>query len=81
MNAESTREMVRAIIGDIFELDDEEIRDDTDLTEDLAEDSLKMLELVTKLEKRLDIRFDPEDHYNFHSIGDIVEVTKRHVGT
>jgi acyl carrier protein len=49
------KEQVRELIADIIEVETEEVSGDTSFVEDLGADSLKALELLSQLEKDLEI--------------------------
>jgi acyl carrier protein len=73
--AADVRETVRTFVAEILELDESEVLDDADLTEDLASDSLRHLELVTALERRYGVHFSTDDWRGPTTVARLSELT------
>lgn len=71
---------VRAIIAEIAEADPAEIGDDTPLKEALKVDSMMVLEIMSALEARYDIKIPDEKSREFTSLGAIVNAISAEVG-
>ncbi len=54
-------ELVRAILAELLEKPASELEPESDLIDDLGLDSLQQLELMTNVERRLQLRLDVDD--------------------
>lgn len=71
------RATVHTVIAEIFELEPEEVRDETRL-EVLAIDSITWVELIVTLERRFDARLTVT--HELERIGELVDLALQHVG-
>lgn len=62
------------LIGENYNLDHVELREDTRLIEDLHLDSLDMVEMVVEIEDAFDIVIPEEKMEAMENIGDVVSV-------
>jgi acyl carrier protein len=70
------RATVHAVVAEIFELEPQEMRDETRF-EELAIDSVTWVELIVALERRFEVHLTVT--HEIDRIGDLVELTERHV--
>lgn len=69
----STTGIVNAVIARSLGVNEDDIKSDSSLADDLEADSLDMVELVMALEEELDVRISDEDCENWKKAGDIQE--------
>jgi acyl carrier protein len=65
--------LVRSLLAEIVETPVQMISVDANIAEELDLDSLQQLELMTMVERRLDVRLDVEDWLNSHNILELAE--------
>ncbi len=75
------RAKVVAIIAEQLGVDPSEIKDDSKITEDLAADSLDVVELVMALEERFGREIPDEDAEKLQTVGDVVKYIQNAVAT
>jgi acyl carrier protein len=73
--AADVRQTLRSLVAQVLELDESEVVDDVDLSDDLAADSLQQLELVTALERKYGVRYAADDWRGPTTIAQLTEVT------
>ena len=73
---ERIEKKIRAIIAEISELDEEEIRPESNFYEDLEIDSIKAIEIAVALEKTFGISVRDEDVSNVQTVKQSVELVK-----
>ncbi len=69
---------VAAIIAEQFDVDVDDLNEDTDILEDLGCDSVGAVELIMALESATDIRIPDEAVDSIRTIGDIVNYLSEH---
>ncbi|TVQ70960.1 MAG: acyl carrier protein [Balneolaceae bacterium] len=67
---------VKEIIVDKLGVDESEVNNDANFTNDLGADSLDTVELIMEFEKEFDISIPDEDAENIATVGDAVEYLK-----
>ena len=72
---------VRAIIADIIEVDEEDIKGDSRFREDLDVDSMKALEILVAVERKYKIKIPEERLRDIRSLNDSVALTKEFLKT
>ena len=75
----STIEKVKGIIANQLSVKPEEIKNDSNIAEELGADSLDLVELMMALEDELDTEIPDEEAENFKTVGDVVKYLKNHV--
>ncbi|WP_249595320.1 acyl carrier protein [Peribacillus frigoritolerans] len=73
MNIEKKEKLVE-MIAEILEVEIEEIKDDTDLVEELDADSMMALEILASVEKEFQIKIAEEELQKFTSLNNIISV-------
>lgn len=64
---------VKAIIVDKLGVDESEVKDDANFTNDLGADSLDTVELIMEFEKEFDISIPDEDAENIATVGSAIK--------
>jgi acyl carrier protein len=67
---------VKAIIVDKLGVDESEVNNDANFTNDLGADSLDTVELIMEFEKEFDISIPDEDAENIATVGDAINYLK-----
>ncbi|MFA5657820.1 MAG: acyl carrier protein [Oscillospiraceae bacterium] len=70
---------VRAIIVDQLDVDEDKVKVEASITDDLGADSLDAVDLVMSLEEEFDIEIPDEQVENFKTVGDIVKFIEENV--
>jgi acyl carrier protein 1 len=70
---------VMRIIAEISEVNDSEIRMESELVDDLEVDSMMSLEILTELEREFGIQISETDLADFVTVGDIFNFVKEKV--
>lgn len=70
-------QQIRSIVAEIAEIDEEEIKGDSNFVEDLGFDSMMALEILAKLEKIYKIRIPEEELTKLVNLNQTVELVKR----
>lgn len=66
-------EKVRAIISDKLNVDQEEIKMESSIVDDLGADSIDLIELIMNLEEEYGISISDEEAVKLKTVGDVVE--------
>ena len=67
---------VKSIIVDKLGVDESEVGNDSNFTNDLGADSLDTVELIMEFEKEFDISIPDEDAENIATVGDAISYLK-----
>lgn len=70
---------VMRIIAEISEVNESEIRMESELVDDLEVDSMMSLEILSELEREFDIRISEKDLTDFVTVGDIFNFVKEKI--
>lgn len=68
---ENMKKQVKEVVAAIGNIEEEEIRDDAMIYDDLLMDSMKILEIVSKIEKSFRVLIPEDDIPTFARISDI----------
>jgi len=71
--AQDTEAKVKSIIVDKLGVDESEVVNEANFTNDLGADSLDTVELIMEFEKEFDVSIPDEDAENIATVGDAVE--------
>ena len=71
------KEKVIDIISNVCEIDKKDIKLDTNLVNDLALESLDVVDLVVAFEKEFNIKIDDKDIKQFQTVEDIVKYLEK----
>lgn len=77
MTREEIVALLRELLGDVLELDPQQLDVEQDLIDDLDTDSLQRLEVMTELEDRLDVRLDARAWREARTLTELTELTLR----
>ena len=66
-------EKVRDILMDQLDVEEEKIKPDSNITDDLGADSLDVVDLVMSLEEEFDVEVPDEEVEHMKTVGDIVK--------
>ena len=69
-------EKLQSIIGEVLNLDPEEITPDSTFVDDLGADSLDLFQIIMGIEEEFDIEIPSEEAEKIISVGDAVEQIK-----
>lgn len=69
-------EKIKAIIAEVLNVDENEIKMETTFTDDLGADSLDVFQIIMGLEEEFDIEIANEDAEKIVTVGDAVEQIK-----
>ena len=72
-------EKIQKIIAEEMNLNVEDVKPESRFVEDLAADSLDVIQIVLKLEEEFDIEISNEDAEKIVSVGDAVEQIKNEI--
>ena len=72
-------EKVIAILCEQFEVDENEITEETSLVDDLGADSMDSLDITMALEEEFDIEIPDEDAEELKTVGDIVNYIESNI--
>ncbi len=72
-------EKVRDIIVDQLDVDEDKVKMEASITEDLGADSLDVVDLVMSLEEEFDVEIPDEQVENIKTVGDIVKFIEENI--
>ena len=70
-------QQIRSIVAEIAEMDEDEIKGDSNFVDDLGFDSMMALEILAKLEKIYKIRIPEEELTKLVNLNQTVELVQR----
>lgn len=70
-------EKIKQVISEKLNVSEDEITEDTVLTDDLGADSIDIMELIMTFEAEYDIELPTEELENVSTVRDIMELMKR----
>ncbi len=71
-------EAIAALVAEQFNMDPEDIAEDTDILEDLNATSMDAVDLIVAIESATDIEIPDEAVDSIRTVGDIVNYIKEH---
>lgn len=71
-------ETVAALIAEQFNIDKDDITEDTDILEDLNATSMDAVDLIVAIESATDVEIPDEAVDDIHTVGDIVSYLREH---
>ena len=78
-NCNMVIDKVIAILCEQFEVDENEITEETSLVDDLGADSMDSLDITMALEEEFDIEIPDEDAEELKTVGDIVNYIEANI--
>lgn len=73
----NTKEEVKKLISDTLEIDPQELKDDTDLSQDLGVESIDLVDLVTAFEDKYHFEIPDNELKNLQTVNDIVRYIEK----
>ena len=70
---------IKAMIAEIAEVEEEEIKGELSFVEDLGFDSMMALEILAKLEKQYKIKIPEEELTKLANLNQTIELVQRHL--
>lgn len=67
------RDQILKMIGEQFNVDPEDLTEETDFVDDLNADSIELVELVMSIEDEFDVEVDDEALEKLKTIGDVLD--------
>jgi acyl carrier protein len=77
MQSSEILEMLRAALGELFEIDPARITLATRLNEDLEIDSIDAVDLIDRVRRVIGKKVTPEDFRSVRTVGDLVQAIER----
>ena len=77
MNEQEIFEKVKVIVVEQLGVEEEKVTKEATFVDDLAADSLDIVELVMSIEEEFDIEIDDSEAEKIVTIGDVVEYIKK----
>ena len=74
MNKEEILKKAQEMLAELFEIEPEEIKPESKLYEELELDSIDAVDLVVKLQKKIEKKIQPEQFKSVRTVADVVEV-------
>jgi len=68
---------LRAEVAGFLEVDPEQVQLDTNFYDDLEADSIDLVEVITIIERELDLEIDDQHLYDIETVGQLVDVILR----
>ncbi len=72
-------EKVKAIIVDQLDVEDEAIKMDSSIIDDLGADSLDVIDLIMSFEEEFDVEIPDEQVENVKTVGDVVKFVEANI--
>jgi acyl carrier protein len=74
---EAMLQWLRQEVAGFLEVDVEQVQLDTNFYDDLEADSIDLVEVITIIERELDLEIDDQHLYDIETVGELVEVILR----
>lgn len=71
-------EEIKALVAEILAVDEEKIKPESKLIDDLGADSLSVVELHMEIEERLGIKIPDEEVANLSTVEDVLKAIEAH---
>ena len=65
-------EKIKVILAEQFDVEEDSLKNDTDLQDDLGADSLDVVDLLMSIEDEFEIEIPDEEIENIRTVGDLV---------
>jgi len=76
-DAAGIKKLLKKLISEVGEIQEKDLKDDARFTEDLGIDSMKALEIVAMIEKKLKIAIPEENIPKIHTPNDVYGVVQK----
>jgi acyl carrier protein len=78
--ADERMQSMKEIIVEILEIDPEEMTDTTSFIDDHGADSLRAIEIMSRIEKRFGVRIPQNELQKMTNLANVYAVVKEHAG-
>ena len=72
-------EKIKVILAEQFDVEEDSLKNDTDLQDDLGADSLDVVDLLMSIEDEFEIEIPDEEIENIRTVGDLVSYIESHI--
>ncbi|MBQ6337139.1 MAG: acyl carrier protein [Ruminococcus sp.] len=72
-------EKIKVILAEQFDVEEDTLKNDTDLQDDLGADSLDVVDLLMSIEDEFEIEIPDEEIENIRTVGDLVNYIESHI--
>ena len=72
-------EKIKVILAEQFDVEEDTIKNDTDLQDDLGADSLDVVDLLMSIEDEFEIEIPDEEIENIRTVGDLVNYIEANI--
>ena len=72
-------EKIKVILADQFDVEEDSLKNDTDLQDDLGADSLDVVDLLMSIEDEFEIEIPDEEIENIRTVGDLVNYIEANI--
>ena len=72
-------EKIRVILAGQFDVDEDSLKPETDLQDDLGADSLDVVDLLMSIEDEFEIEIPDEEIENIRTVGDLVNYIESNI--
>ncbi len=73
-------DLLKKVIAEVLNVDENEITEETTFVDDLGADSLDVFQIIMGIEEELDVEVDTEKAEKIVTVGDAVDLIKSTVG-
>lgn len=77
---EQRKDIIREIVIEVLELEDDELSDTSLFVEDHDADSLRAIEIMSRLEKKFSLRIPQNDLVKMTNVDNVFDVLCEHAG-
>ncbi len=72
-------EKIKVILAEQFDVEEDSLKNDTDLQDDLGADSLDVVDLLMSIEDEFEIEIPDEEIENIRTVGDLVNYIEANI--
>ena len=72
-------EKIKVILAEQFDVEEDSLKNETDLQEDLGADSLDVVDLLMSIEDEFEIEIPDEEIENIRTVGDLVNYIESNI--
>lgn len=72
-------EKIKVILAEQFDVEEDSLKNDTDLQDDLGADSLDVVDLLMSIEDEFEIEIPDEEIENIRTVGDLVSYIESNI--
>ena len=72
-------EKIKVILAEQFDVEEDSLKNDTDLQDDLGADSLDVVDLLMSIEDEFEVEIPDEEIENIRTVGDLVNYIESNI--